>query len=65
MTGNEDENPQTEERPGIPVGRPGYAREIADTIVFIASPQASYITGASIIVDGGLTLMGAVANQES
>lgn len=65
MTDNEDENPQKEERSGIPVGRPGYAREIADTIVFIASPQASYMNGASIIVDGGLTLMGAVANQEA
>jgi NAD(P)-dependent dehydrogenase (short-subunit alcohol dehydrogenase family) len=64
MTGNEDENPQKEDRPGIPVGRPGYAREIADTIVFVASPQASYMNGASIIVDGGLTLMGAIANQE-
>ena len=65
MTGAEDTDPQTEERDMIPVGRPGHAREIADTVVFVASPQASYLTGASLIVDGGLTLMSAVANQRS
>lgn len=63
MTGNEDVDPQTEEREWIPARRPGHAREIADTVVFLASPQASYITGQSIIVDGGLTLMSAIPNQ--
>ncbi|MDQ3877006.1 MAG: SDR family oxidoreductase [Actinomycetota bacterium] len=60
MTGNEDVDPQTKERPRIPAERPGHAREIADFVVFLASPQSSYATGSSFIVDGGLTLMAAV-----
>ena len=39
----------------IPMGRPGKAEEIAATAVFLASSEASYITGANILVDGGLT----------
>jgi NAD(P)-dependent dehydrogenase (short-subunit alcohol dehydrogenase family) len=65
MTGNEDTDPQTEERPAIPMKRPGHAREIADVVVFLASPESSYTTGSSIVVDGGLLLMAAVANQDS
>jgi NAD(P)-dependent dehydrogenase (short-subunit alcohol dehydrogenase family) len=37
----------------IPMGRVADADEIAATIAFLASPEASYITGASLIVDGG------------
>ena len=39
----------------IPMGRPGTAEEIAATAVFLASSEASYVTGANILVDGGLT----------
>ncbi len=63
MTGQHDVDPRAEERPGIPLGRPGDAREIASVIRFLASPEASYVTGASFVVDGGLLLMAAVANQ--
>jgi NAD(P)-dependent dehydrogenase (short-subunit alcohol dehydrogenase family) len=38
-----------------PVGRFGIPREIADAIAFLASDEASFITGAEIVVDGGFT----------
>ncbi|MFP6680011.1 MAG: SDR family oxidoreductase [Dehalococcoidia bacterium] len=38
---------------GVPVGRVGEAHEAGDVICFLASERASYITGASINVDGG------------
>jgi NAD(P)-dependent dehydrogenase (short-subunit alcohol dehydrogenase family) len=38
---------------GVPLKRVGRPEEIAQTIVFVASDKASYITGASIAVDGG------------
>ena len=63
MTGQHDVDPHTEDRPGIPLGRPGHAREIAAAIVHLASPEASYTTGASFVIDGGLLLMAAQANR--
>jgi NAD(P)-dependent dehydrogenase (short-subunit alcohol dehydrogenase family) len=41
-------------RPVIPAGRAATPEEIAAAIVFLASPEASYATGASLLVDGGL-----------
>lgn len=38
----------------IPLGRLGTADEIAGTVVFLASPAAAYITGATIDVNGGM-----------
>ncbi|MCG5102199.1 SDR family NAD(P)-dependent oxidoreductase [Oceanobacillus alkalisoli] len=38
---------------GIPLGRPGETEEIATTIAFLASPEASYITGEDIDINGG------------
>ena len=63
MTGQHDVDPANEERPGIPMGRPGAASEIAAAISFLAGPDSSYVTGASFVVDGGLLLMAAVRNQ--
>ena len=41
----------------IPLGRMAQPLEIAKAIVFLASPDASYITGTSLMVDGGFTCM--------
>ena len=65
MTGNEDEDPERIARPGIPLGRPGHAREIAAAVAFLASEGASYTTGRSFIIDGGMMLMAPVGNQPS
>jgi 3-oxoacyl-[acyl-carrier protein] reductase len=38
----------------IPLARYGSSSEVADAVAFLASPDAAYITGAVIPVDGGL-----------
>jgi NAD(P)-dependent dehydrogenase (short-subunit alcohol dehydrogenase family) len=63
MTGNEDVDPRGEQRDGVPAGRPGDANEIGAVVAFLCSPEASYVTGASYVVDGGMLLMAALANQ--
>ena len=40
-----------------PVGRVGQPEEIADVIAFLASPRASFMTGALVMVDGGYTTL--------
>jgi NAD(P)-dependent dehydrogenase (short-subunit alcohol dehydrogenase family) len=42
---------------GIPLGRPGMPRDHAGLAVFLASDEASWITGADIMVDGGSTVI--------
>ncbi|QQQ78578.1 SDR family oxidoreductase [Saccharothrix sp. 6-C] len=63
MTGQQDVDPRTQPRPGVPLGRPGHASEVAAVVAFLATPAAGYVTGASFVVDGGMTLMGPQASQ--
>jgi len=40
----------------VPMGRPGKPHEIGPLAVYLASPAAAYVTGASYVIDGGYTL---------
>lgn len=59
----EGPDPYKISRPGVPAGRPGHPREIADVITFLASPASSYVNGASWVVDGGMLQMGPQAGS--
>lgn len=48
---------------GTPLGRIGSAAEVADVIVFLASDSAGYITGQTIVIDGGSVLPSLQSDQ--
>lgn len=56
MTANLPEQARTALTEQIPMGRTGSPAEVAQTILFLASDQASYITGQVLIVDGGMVM---------
>jgi NAD(P)-dependent dehydrogenase (short-subunit alcohol dehydrogenase family) len=53
---DEDFDVHSTPRPTIPMGRAADPAEIASAIAFLASGEASYVNGASLLVDGGLLL---------
>lgn len=63
MNDTADQDPDSIDRPGIPVGRPGAPEEVADVVAFLASGASSYVNGASFVVDGGMLLMGPQAGS--
>ncbi|NRG39625.1 SDR family oxidoreductase [Rathayibacter sp. VKM Ac-2835] len=63
MNDAEDVDPHGIDRPGIPLGRSGDAREIAAVIALLVSPAGAYITGSSYVVDGGMLQMGPQAGS--
>jgi NAD(P)-dependent dehydrogenase (short-subunit alcohol dehydrogenase family) len=42
---------------GVPMGRAGRSEEVANVVLFLASEDASYVTGAELVVDGGWSAM--------
>ncbi|MBB4932085.1 3-oxoacyl-[acyl-carrier protein] reductase [Lipingzhangella halophila] len=54
MTAELPEERQAEIKKNVPLGRYGSTDEVAKTVRFLASPDAAYITGAVLPVDGGL-----------
>jgi NAD(P)-dependent dehydrogenase (short-subunit alcohol dehydrogenase family) len=65
MTGMDESDAFTQERPGNPTRRPGHVNEVASVIAFLASPRSSYVTGSTMTVDGGLSLMAAHGHDDA
>ena len=57
LTGRPTEELLKENEERIPLGRYGHPEEVANTALFLASDRASYVTGALVTMDGGLTPM--------
>jgi 3-oxoacyl-[acyl-carrier protein] reductase len=56
MTGGHDAARRAQACEAVPLGRYGAPEEIAALAAFLCSPQAGYITGQTIVVDGGMSL---------
>jgi len=52
----DDEQKRKEVESEIPLGRTGRPEEIAAAIAWVASPEAEYVVGSTLFVDGGMTL---------
>jgi len=55
MTGTPLAELRAQDQPEIPLGRLGEPHELGDVIAFLCSERASYVSGVSVMVDGGLT----------
>ena len=52
---DDPENLRSEYAAAAPIKRMGTAREVANCILFLASDEASFVTGSALVVDGGTT----------
>ena len=52
-------NPEVREQmlASVPMGREGRREEVGYAVLFLASDEASYITGTELVVDGGFTAL--------
>ena len=60
----DEESPEAAKR-AIPLGRRGHPAEIAAAAVFLLSPQASYVTGQVLAVDGGMSVKLAMLGDDN
>ena len=60
-----DESRWQELREKYPGGRPASAEEVADLMVYLASPRAGYITGTIVTIDGGIAARGSIIKERS
>ena len=52
-----DDDMRTQREDTIPLGRLGQMEDVAKAVLFLASDEASYITGSELVIDGGYTAM--------
>ena len=52
---NEPIDPSEIAKAGVPLRRAGQAQDIANGVLFLASDASSYMTGAELVIDGGMT----------
>ena len=56
MTGRLSDEAREQMLGRVPLGRPGQPEDVAGAVVFLAGPEASYITGQVLTVDGGMVM---------
>ena len=55
MTGELNEEQRSQVLSRVPAGRFGSAEDVASAVLYLVSPAASYITGQTLTIDGGMT----------